>query len=58
MCRDHSDGPDVINTHFTKIVLVKGVFSPVPPDCGYFVPSQSENIAKYNATQNITPSVY
>ena len=35
-CHDHSDGPDVVNTHFTNIVLVKRFFSPVPPYCGFF----------------------
>ena len=35
----HSHGPVVVNTCFIYIVLVKGVFSPVPPYCGYFVPS-------------------
>ena len=29
--RDHSYGPDVVKTRFNYIVLVKGVFSPVPP---------------------------
>ena len=29
-CHDHSDGPDVVSTHFTYIVLVKGVFSTIP----------------------------
>ena len=26
LCRDHSDGSDIVNAHFTYTVLVKGVF--------------------------------
>ena len=39
MCCYHSVGPNVVDTCFTYIVLVKGVFSPNPPYCGYFIPS-------------------
>ena len=38
-CCDHSDGIEFVNTLFYLHCLVKGVFSPVPPYCGYFAPS-------------------
>ena len=37
-CRDHSVGPEAVCTSFTYIVLVKGVFSPVPPTVGILSP--------------------
>ena len=37
-CRDHCPAP------FSLLCWVKGVSSPIPPYCGYFIPSHFHNI--------------